>query len=417
MPLNCVGYSSPALSGEIKLPSRYSNINHIGQGSTCVVLKAHDTFLDRIVAIKFMRPELNDFNSVRRFQQEAKVMSAFRMNHLPVVLDFGLSPCGRPYMVMELVQGTSLKNVLAEQGRLDAELAIEITIQILTALEHAHERGIVHRDLKSHNVMVSWDDEDKPFVKVVDFGLAIGINLPCHITAAGAALGTPSYMSPEQAQGRVTDARSDIYSLGCVLYEMLSGETPFVTNSVTETLNAHINETAPRLGFIPGVDDRVQVELRSIVAACLAKRPENRFSSAKQLRVTLTELAHHLRKYREENADEVGLQLQQRESKTDSIMKSKPYFSTGVASFAGREGNVAKLQLALAVVAVMFFTSVVMLFCQPATSAHQSVATTSVQPDGGFYGSSYLAFPMAKDVDVVSLGDAIRDSYISEEQK
>lgn len=416
MPLNCVGYSSPALTGEIKLPSRYSNINHIGQGTTCVVLRAHDTFLDRIVAIKFMRPELNDFNSVRRFQQEAKVMSAFRMNHLPVVLDFGLSPCGRPYMVMELVQGTSLRDVLAEQGRLDAELAIEITIQILTALEHAHERGIVHRDLKSHNVMVSWDD-DKPFVKVVDFGLAIGINRPCHITAAGAALGTPSCMSPEQAQGRVTDARSDIYSLGCVLYEMLSGETPFVTNSVTETLNAHINETAPRLGFIPGVDDRVQTELRSIVAACLAKRPENRFSSAKQLRVTLTELAHHLRKYREENADEVGLQLQQRESKTDSMMKSKPYSSTGVASSASREGNVSKLQLALAVVAVMFFTSVVMLSCQPATSAHQSVAATSVQADDGFSGSSYLAFPIAKDVDVVSLGGAIRDSFISEEQK
>jgi serine/threonine protein kinase len=295
MPLNCVGYSSPALSGEIKLPARYSDISYIGQGASCVVLKAHDSFLDRSVAIKFIKPELNDFTSVRRFQQEAKVMSAFRLNHLPVVLDFGLSPCGRPYMVMELVEGTALSDILAARGTLSVDLTIEITIQMLTALEHAHERGIIHRDLKSHNVMVSWTTEGKPLAKVVDFGLACGINRPGYITAVGAALGTPLYMSPEQAQGKHTDARTDIYSLGCVVFEMLTGATPFVGASMTETLDAHIRTIAPSLGSKAYIENDMLADLECIVAKCLEKDPEKRYRSAAELRSVLFELAEKMR--------------------------------------------------------------------------------------------------------------------------
>jgi len=243
-----------------------------------------------------MRPEITDFNSVRRFQQEAKVMSAFRLMHLPVVLDFGLSRCGRPYMVMELVEGTSLKEVIAEKGTLSVGLVIDITMQILTALKHAHERGIVHRDLKSHNVMVSWLEDGRPMAKVVDFGLALGINRPGHITESGVALGTPYYMSPEQAQGRITDARSDIYSLGCVLFEMLTGQTPFQKASMAETLDAHIRVIAPSLGSRTHIDNDMLSDLECVVAKCLEKDPGKRYQNADELIAVLDELNDKMRR-------------------------------------------------------------------------------------------------------------------------
>lgn len=291
MPLDCVGMPTSAGAGAVDLPSRYLDIDHIGQGATCFVLKAHDTFLDRKVAIKCMRPELTDYASVRRFQQEAKMMSGFSLMHLPVVLDFGLSPGGRPYMVMELVEGASIKELIEEQGPFSVGLAIEVTIQVLAALDHAHDRGIVHRDLKAQNIMLCTGEDGKPLVKVVDFGLAGGINKTGHITEVGAALGTPFYMSPEQAQGKTTDARSDIYSLGCVLFEMLTGCTPFERPSMAETLDAHIRLIAPSLGSRAHVENDLLCELEVVVAKMLEKDPDRRFRTAEELQVVLEDLA------------------------------------------------------------------------------------------------------------------------------
>lgn len=291
MPLTCVGYSSNPFAGETDLPSRYSSIEHIGQGATCSVVKAHDKFLDRQVAIKILRSELSDFSSVRRFQQEAKMMSSFNLKHLPVVLDFGLSSSGRPFMVMELVDGSSLKQLIAANGQLDIELALEVNMQILSALHHAHERGIVHRDLKSQNVMVSWTQDGKPLIKVVDFGLAGELDRPMFITECGAALGTPFYMSPEQARGGCSDARSDLYSLGCVMFEMLTGHTPFEKSNATETLSAHIHETAPALRLIPGSVSKTElVELQRVVAKLLEKEPSKRYQCVKELQSELSAL-------------------------------------------------------------------------------------------------------------------------------
>lgn len=293
--LNCAGNTASASAGEITLPSRYSNFDRIGQGAKSVVLKAHDSFLDRPVAIKFIKPEHNDQPNLQKFQNEAKVLSAFRMQNLPIVLDFGLSQCGRPYMVMELLQGTSLKDLLVERGPLSFELAIRISIQILSALEHAHECGVIHRDLKAENVMITWEDDGKPLAKVVDFGLFTDIKRPnslrgCRPAGERAVGGSPLYMSPEQALGRDTNAKSDIYSFGCILFEMLTGTTPFAKNSIAETLEAHVREIAPSLRSYMPVDSDMIAELDFIISKCLRKTPSKRYASALQLRDALSEL-------------------------------------------------------------------------------------------------------------------------------
>ena len=293
--LNCAGIMAAALAGDIALPSRYSKIDLIGQGAKSVVLKAHDSFLDRAVAIKFIKPEHNDPSNAQKFQREAKMLSAFRTQNLPVVLDFGMSECGRPYMVMELLQGTSLKELLAERGPLSFELSLKIAVQVLSALEHAHECGVVHRNLAAENVMVTWGDDGKPLAKVIDFGLTCGVK--CHNSLRSAKVSTEQeanrtrlYMSPEQVQGRESDARSDIYSFGCILFEMLTGTTPFAKASVAETHAAHIKELAPSLRSHMPVESDLIAELDFIIGKCLRKSPSKRYSSARQLRDVLREL-------------------------------------------------------------------------------------------------------------------------------
>ncbi|MGD9680442.1 MAG: protein kinase [Candidatus Obscuribacterales bacterium] len=273
------------LRAEPSLPSRYVDLETIGEGGVCVVVKARDSFLDRPVAIKYMKTELSNLSSVRRFQHEARIMSAFNHKHLPLVLDFGLSQCGRPYMVMELMEGRSLKELIEARGAMEPELAVEIILQVLAALEHCHEKGIVHRDLKTDNIMIC-EQFDKPLVKVVDFGLARGDMLD--LTRKGSIIGTPLYMSPEQARGETADHRSDIYSLGCVLYEMLTGRPPFGESSAVATLSAHVNASPPSIKGSLKVGPVQADKLDGTIARMLDKDPAQRQQSAGEV---ITELA------------------------------------------------------------------------------------------------------------------------------
>ncbi len=290
MTSECYRSALAKVVADVALPSRYLDIRLVGHGATSVVLRAHDSFLAKDVAIKYLKCELSDRTSIRRFQQEAKMLSAFHLMHLPVVLDFGLSTCGRPFMVMELVEGVSLKQTIRERGALPVELSIEITLQLLIALNHAHERGIVHRDLKSQNIMITWTGDGRPFVKLVDFGLAKSTIDSGFITDIGVAVGTPLYMSPEQACGKTTDERSDIYSLGCVFFEMLTGFTPFQRESITRTINAHISETAPKLHSLRNFHSPVISRLESIVERMLEKDPHDRYENAISVSTELEDL-------------------------------------------------------------------------------------------------------------------------------
>ncbi|MBK9142238.1 MAG: serine/threonine protein kinase [Candidatus Melainabacteria bacterium] len=276
------------LKAEPSLPSRYVDRQTIGEGGSCVVVKARDIFLDRPVAIKYMKTELSNLSSVRRFQHEARIMSAFNHKHLPLVLDFGLSQCGRPYMVMELMEGRSLKELIAARGALEPELAVEVILQVLEALEHCHEKGIVHRDLKTDNIMIC-DQAERPLVKVVDFGLARGDALD--LTKKGSIIGTPLYMSPEQARGETADHRSDIYSLGCVFYEMLAGSPPFGESSAVATLSAHVNASPPSVKTSLKVGPVQADQLDGVIARMLDKDPSRRQQSAGEVIAGLASLS------------------------------------------------------------------------------------------------------------------------------
>ncbi len=254
-----------------------------------VVYRARDTRLGRTVAIKLLRPEaVADPDRTRRFLQEAKAASALTDPHIVTVHDIGEDPARGTWIAMELVDGESLRQRL-ERGRLDVPEALRIALEIARGLAAAHEAGIVHRDVKPANVMITKSGH----VKVLDFGVAKLVSPERDATETsaptlsspaatrlGVLLGTPAYMSPEQAEGRPVDARSDVFSLGAVLYEMLAGSRPFEGASELSVLSSILRDTPPRLRSLqPAVEPRIE----SLVDRCLAKDPAARPASARAL--------------------------------------------------------------------------------------------------------------------------------------
>ena len=209
------------LEGRI-LDARYQLGSLLGAGGMATVYLATDRVLERQVAVKVLRPpDAQDPVFVERFRREAR--AAARLNHpnIVAVFDSG-SHADQPYLVMEYVPGQSLAQLLARQGRLAPRRAVELAIQVSAALAAAHAQGLVHRDIKPANVLISPDGQ----VKVTDFGI-VKASAATTLTGTGTVLGTPAYLSPEQAQGHPVDARSDLYGLGCVLYELVCGSPPF----------------------------------------------------------------------------------------------------------------------------------------------------------------------------------------------
>jgi tRNA A-37 threonylcarbamoyl transferase component Bud32 len=215
----------------------------LGQGGMSTVYKAQHTLMMNHYAIKVLRPHLeSDKQSILRFRQEATATSIVQHPNLVGVHDFGISKQGRAFIVMDLIHGESLKDLLHERGYLTVPEVIDLFMQICAGLACAHQHGIVHRDIKPSNIMLT-AHETGLVAKVVDFGLAKMIHVDVHLTSTGEVLGSPLYMSPEQCMGGQLDHRTDIYSLGCVLYECLSGETPFTALNVMETFRQHCMET------------------------------------------------------------------------------------------------------------------------------------------------------------------------------
>lgn len=212
--------------GEV-LEGKYRLLRTIGVGSAAAVYEAEHEVVGKRAAIKVLRPELARDPAVREsFVAEARAAARIAHAHVVDVYDLGTTPEGLSYMVMELLQGETLLEVLRARGALGPEYACELLLQVLAGLAAAHAQGIVHRDLKPANVMITHPRPDRPHVKVLDFGIAKGV-------AKGVAddpefvLGTPMYMAPEQALGREVDEQADLYAAGAILFEMLSGRTPF----------------------------------------------------------------------------------------------------------------------------------------------------------------------------------------------
>lgn len=263
------------------LPDRYRIIKCLGTGATGAVFHAIDSTLQRDVAIKVLHQGFAQAN-VARFQREAQAASRLKHPNVVSVLDFGVHKNSRPYLVMEHLDGIDLQSLLKKE-RLTPERVCRLFIQLCGALAHANSKDVVHRDIKPSNIIVqNYDGEEQ--VKIVDFGLARLSDKELSLTAPGVTLGTPYYLSPEVISGQAADARSDIYSIGCVLFECLSGHPPFQGDNINATLMMHTSEEAPSLQ-----DHNVPPGLQQIVSKALEKNPDDRFQTSDQLQSALAD--------------------------------------------------------------------------------------------------------------------------------
>src|SRR5690242_12516758 len=265
-----------SLNGRYRLEAR------IGSGGMSTVFRALDATLERQVAVKLMNREVtSDSDQLERFRREARAVAQLSHPHIVGVIDAGEDD-GRPYIVFEYVEGETLKDRIRRQGRLPIPEAIAYAIEIAHALGAAHARHIVHRDVKPQNVLI--DEEGS--AKVTDFGIARTLEED-GLTADGRVLGTTDYVSPEQALGQPVTGQSDLYSLGVVLYEMLTGEVPFKGDSQVAVAMKHVREQ------LPDVQQRrpeVSAALASVVDSATAKHVESRYADDAELIADLEEV-------------------------------------------------------------------------------------------------------------------------------
>ncbi len=260
------------------LADRYELGPVLGQGGMARVHQGLDRQLDRQVAIKVLAPPFDrDSDFVERFRREARAAAGLSHPNIVAVFDSG-SDDGTHFIVTELVEGETLADRLRREGPMPSADAVAVAVDIARALAAAHARGLIHRDIKPGNVMLLPNGG----VKVVDFGIARAAGSDT-LTNTGVVLGSTAYLSPEQAGGQPVDERADLYALGCVLYEMLTGHVPFSADTPIATMYRHVNEDAPP----PSTIAPVQPELEDVVLRCLEKEPKRRFASAAELEAAL----------------------------------------------------------------------------------------------------------------------------------
>jgi serine/threonine-protein kinase len=264
-----------------EIAGRYQVVQRLGAGAFGTVYKAKDKILGRMVAIKTIRLEglaaqgasLEEL--VDRFEREAQVSAQLRHPNIVTIYDIGEAD-GMSYLAMEFIDGVGLEKIIASSGRLPLERAASIAAQVADALDFAHKSSVVHRDIKPANIMIEAGDR----VKVTDFGIAKVMNSVDHLTATGSLLGTPSYMSPEQARGSALDGRSDLFAVGAVFYEMLAGAKAFRGESITGLIFKIIAEEPTP---IREVDGNLPEEVSRILSKALSKAPETRYQNGRAL--------------------------------------------------------------------------------------------------------------------------------------
>jgi serine/threonine-protein kinase len=277
--------------GKARELGSYRLIERLSTGGMGEVWRAEHRLLGRTAAIKLIRAEICSRNDgqmgtfERRFEREARVTASLRSPHTVTVYDFGTAPDGCFYYAMELLDGFDLEKLVTRFGPQSPERVIHFLLQVCDSLAEAHSHGLIHRDIKPQNIFVTRLGLNYDFVKVLDFGL---VKTPepfggshIRLTLDGTATGTPAFMSPEMALGSAADARSDIYSLGCVAYRLLTGESVFEGDSPVSVLLAHIQERP----LPPSQRTEIEIpqELERVILACLEKDPAKRPQSASEL--------------------------------------------------------------------------------------------------------------------------------------
>ncbi len=274
------------VSGEV-IADRYELERLVGAGGMSNVYKAKDRLLERNVALKVLHPHYSDDEEyVERFRREARAVAQLSHPHIVTVIDRG-EDSGQQFIVFEYVDGENLKQLVERTGPLPARRAVELALEIAEGLAFAHENGLVHRDVKPQNVLLTPDGN----AKVTDFGIARSLDVEHGMTQTGTVLGTSNYIAPEQASGRPVEPRTDVYSLGVVLYELLTGEVPFPGENFVAVAMKHINEPAPDV-----LERRpdAPIRLAAAIDRALAKDPADRFPTmddfAAELEACLDEL-------------------------------------------------------------------------------------------------------------------------------
>lgn len=271
----------------VELDARYRLLTDVGEGAMGRVYRAERMDGSGLVAVKVLNEDCSEQPDLReRFEREARALFGLSHPHILDVQDFGMTPTAQPYLVMELLEGKSLDEMVDEQ-LLDPKAAVEVGRQLLTGLAFAHSQGVLHRDLKTENVFVVRRPDGSLHAKLLDFGLVKFVDDERwgegrKLTVAGSVMGSPAYMSPEQGTGGTMDARSDVYSAGVVLFELLTGHWPFEAESRVEMLKAHLLEPVPNLSkfrpelnYQPGLDD--------VIRKAMEKDAELRWPDAQQM--------------------------------------------------------------------------------------------------------------------------------------
>ncbi len=277
----------------IDLPEQYQLISRMSVGGMGAIYKGRHRNTNAIVAIKILHAHVADQSSNRqRFEREAKAAAALKHPNLVVIHDYGLTKEKEiPYLVMEMIEGITLQDEFGRHGGLPPGRFFHIFDQVCSALSHAHSRGVIHRDIKPSNILIMQSSETPDVVKVVDFGIAKVIDprgsSAQELTQTGDLLGSPMYMSPEQCLGEELDERTDIYSLGCVMYQAITGKPPIVGENVVKTIFKHINVVPEPFSVAkPGITVPSAVE--RVIFCALEKKPSNRFRNMDLLRSALT---------------------------------------------------------------------------------------------------------------------------------
>lgn len=272
------------------LLDRYEIVRVIGEGGWGLVYEGRHQTLGKRVAIKVLHPHLSRMSeNAKRFEREAQIAGALQHPNLATVHDFGVLPSGQPFFVMEYYEGKSLAELIEAERKISEERVISIFIALCDGLSVAHAQGCLHRDIKPGNVLIVRHGETETPV-LMDFGLAklVESDNKSNLTRTGETLGTPHYMSPEQCVSKSVDVRSDIYSLGCVMYECLTGEAPFSADSVYECMHKHLQEEpAP---FKSRNASKISSAMEQVVFHCLEKAAEDRPQTADELRQELLDV-------------------------------------------------------------------------------------------------------------------------------
>ena len=306
-----------------KISDRYQIIKSIGEGGMANVYLAYDTILDRNVAVKVLRGDLaNDEKFVRRFQREALSASSLSNPNIVEVYDVG-EDNGEYYIVMEYVEGKHLKALLKKRGKLTVPEVIDITLQITNGLSVAHDSYIIHRDIKPQNILIL----ENGMIKITDFGIAVAMNAT-QLTQTNSVMGSVHYLPPEQASGKGATLQSDIYSIGILMYELLTGKFPFRGDNAVEIALKHLKEPMPSIrDEIPDIPQSVE----NIILKATAKNPKNRYSDAREMHEDLKTCLDESRanelkitfKYPENDYDDTKLLKTVKPEKKKEVSKEK----------------------------------------------------------------------------------------------